>query len=143
MTSTRAPAGTLTISRQVAEALPDHARAELPNEACGLLSGSLADGRAVSFHPTRNAEESPLRYNVDPDDLVRVTFEIDEAGADLVGIFHSHVASPAVPSETDRRLAFYPEAFYVLAGLTDADNPELRAWRIRDGEVTEAPLVVE
>ena len=136
-------AGALTIPRGLADALLDHARAEVPNEACGLLSGSLAEGRAVSFHPTRNAEESPLRYNVDPDDLVRVTFEIDEAGADLVGIFHSHVASPAVPSETDRRLAFYPDAFYVLASLTDAQNPELRAWRIRDGAVTEASLVLE
>ena len=131
------------IPRPVVEAVLAHARAEMPNEACGLLSGSLADGRAVTFHPTRNAEESPLRYNVDPDDLVRVTFEIDEVGADLVAIFHSHVASPAVPSETDRRLAFYPDAFYVIASLTDPERPDLRAWRIRDGAVDEAPLTIE
>ena len=132
----------LTIPRSLTDAIQDHARAELPNEACGLLSGSLAEGRAVTFHPTRNAEASPLRYDVDPDDLVRVTYEIDEAGADLVGIVHSHVRSAPVPSQTDRRLAFYPEAFHVVVGLTDVDNPELRAWRIRDGRVTEASLVV-
>lgn len=133
----------LVIPAAVVDALLIHARAERPNEACGLLSGSLEEGRAVAFHPTRNSDESPLRYNVDPDDLVRVTFEIDEAGADLVAIFHSHVASPAVPSETDRRQAFYPDAFYLLASLTDAESPDLRAWRIRDGEVSEADVVVE
>lgn len=137
-----AGAGALILPGALADAMLAHSRAEMPNEACGLLSGSLEQGLAVGFHPTRNEEESPLRYNVHPDDLVRVTFEIDDAGADLLGIFHSHVASPAVPSETDRRLAFYPDAFYVLANLTDLERPELRAWRIRDGEVTEAPLEI-
>ena len=135
----RAAVGALILPGALADAMLAHSRAEMPNEACGLLSGSLEQGLAVGFHPTRNEEESPLRYNVHPDDLVRVTFEIDDAGADLLGIFHSHVASPAVPSETDRRLAFYPDAFYVLANLTDLERPELRAWRIRDGEGTEAP----
>ena len=48
-------------------------RAELPNEACGLLSGSAADGLVTTFHPARNMEASPLRYNVHPEDLVRIT----------------------------------------------------------------------
>ena len=138
-----ATAAALTVPQALVDAMVEHARMELPNEACGVLSGSLAEGRAVSFHPARNAAESPLRYNLDPDDLVRITFEIDDAGADVVGIFHSHVASAAVPSPTDRRQAFYPDAFYVLAGLTDPDQPEVRAWRIRDGEVEEAALTVE
>jgi proteasome lid subunit RPN8/RPN11 len=133
----------LTVPQALVDAMLEHARMELPNEACGVLSGSLAEGRAVAFHPARNADESPLRYNVDPDDLVRITFEIEDAGADLLGIFHSHVASPAVPSPTDRRQAFYPDAFYVLASLSDADRPEVRAWRIRDGSVEEAELTVE
>ncbi|MDQ3879686.1 MAG: M67 family metallopeptidase [Chloroflexota bacterium] len=140
---TQTAAGALIVPRPVADAMLDHARADLPNEACGILSGSLADRRAVAFHPARNADESPLRYNVDPDDLVRITFEIDDAGADVVGIFHSHVASAAVPSETDRRQAFYPDAFYVLASLTDRDHPDLRAWHIRHGRVEEAGLRVE
>ena len=85
-----------------------HARAELPNEACGLLSGSLADGAATAFHPARNAEASPLRYSVHPDDLVRIVFAIEDGGDDLVAIFHSHTRSPAIPSATDRRAAMYP-----------------------------------
>jgi proteasome lid subunit RPN8/RPN11 len=133
----------LTVPADLVEAMVAHARAELPNEACGVLSGSLAEGRALTFHPTRNAEASPLRYSVHPEDLVRVTFEIDDAGSDLVAIFHSHTKSPPVPSATDRRLAFYPDAVYVLASLADPDAPALRAWQLRDGDATEVSLTVE
>ena len=138
--------GALALPRSVAEALLAHARAELPNEACALLAGSLADARVTRLHPARNSEASPLRYNVHPEDLVRITFAIDDAGEDLVAIFHSHTRSPAVPSPTDRRAAMYPDAFYLLATLADPSaGPEeaLRAWRIRDGVSVEVPLAIE
>ena len=136
----------LTITRAVAEELMAHARSELPNEACALLSGSLAGGSGTHVHPARNAEASPLRYNVHPEDLVRITFAIEDAGEDLVGIFHSHTRSPAVPSATDRRTAQYPDVFYVLATLADLSAPPasaLRAWRIHGGQSFEVPLSVE
>jgi proteasome lid subunit RPN8/RPN11 len=137
--------GGLTLPRPLAEALLAHARAELPNEACGLLSGSAQDGTATAFHPARNSEASPLRYDVHPEDLVRITFAIDDAGQDLVAIFHSHTRSPAVPSPTDLRAAMYPDAVYLLTSLADASAPPataFRAWRIRDGEAVEVPLTV-
>ena len=62
----------LTILRPIADAMLSHANTELPNEACGILSGSLADGVASAFHPARNAEASPLRYSVHPEDLGKV-----------------------------------------------------------------------
>ena len=136
-------AASLTIPAAVAEQLLAHARSELPNEACGLLGGDLASGSATVFHPARNSEASPLRYNVHPDDLVRIVFAIEDAGQDLVAIFHSHTRSPAVPSATDRRTAQYPDAYYVLATLADPDArpaDALRAWRIRSGESAEVPL---
>lgn len=135
----------MVLPRPIAEELLAHARAELPNEACGLLSGSLATGLAASFHPARNAEASPLRYNVHPEDLVRITFAIEEAGEELVAIFHSHTLSPAVPSATDLRAAMYPDPFYLLASLADAGaSPEhaLRAWQIAGGESSEVPLTI-
>ena len=135
----------LTILRPIADAMLTHAHAELPNEGCGILSGSLADGLATSFHPARNAEASPLRYSVHPEDLVRIVFEIEDAGRDLVAIFHSHTRSAAVPSATDRRAAMYPDAFYVLASLADPEaSPEsaLRSWRIHGGQSFEVPLNV-
>jgi proteasome lid subunit RPN8/RPN11 len=135
----------LTIPRSIAEALLSHARAELPNEAVALLSGSLPAGRASGFHPARNAEASPLRYSVHPDDLVRIVFAIEDAGEDLVAIFHSHTRSAAVPSATDRRAAMYPDAFYILATLARPDAPPeraLRAWRIHGRHSFEVPLTV-
>jgi proteasome lid subunit RPN8/RPN11 len=136
----------LTLPATLADALLAHARAELPNEACGLLGGDLAAGRAVTFHPARNEEASPLRYNVHPEDLVRIVFAIEDAGQDLVAIFHSHTHSPAVPSATDRRTAQYPDPFYLLATLADPDAmpaSALRAWRILGGQSFEVPLRVE
>jgi [CysO sulfur-carrier protein]-S-L-cysteine hydrolase len=135
----------LTLPPAVADELLAHARAELPNEACGLLSGDRATGRATRFHPARNVEASPLRYNVHPEDLVRITFEIEDAGGDLIAIFHSHTRSAAVPSATDRRTAMYPDPFYLLASLADADAPAasaLRAWRIYRGQTFEVPLTI-
>ena len=136
----------LTLSTALAGELLAHARAEAPNEACGILAGTLTDGRATAYHPARNADASQLVYTVHPDDLVRIVLGIEDAGEDLVAIFHSHTRTPAVPSPTDRRQAMYPDAFYLLATLMDADAEPmqaLRAWRIRDGEATEAPLRIE
>lgn len=138
------PSG-LMIPIPLAEQLLEHARSELPNEACGLLAGSLADGVALAYHRARNSEASPLRYNVDPEDLVRIVFAIEEAGQDLVAIFHSHTRSPAVPSATDRRAAQYPGVFYLLATLADstaAPQRALRAWRIHGGQTFEVPLSI-
>jgi len=135
----------LALPSSIADEVMLHARAELPNEACGLLSGSLATGRATRFHPARNAEASPLRYNVHPEDLVRITFAIEDAGEELVAIFHSHTRSAAVPSATDRRTAMYPDPFYLLASLADPDAPAaraLRSWRIFRGQAFEVPLTI-
>lgn len=137
--------GGLAISAALAEQMLAHARAEVPNEACGLLAGDLVTGVASAYHPARNAEASPLRYDVHPDDLVRIVFGIEDAGEDLVGIFHSHTHTPAVPSPTDLRSAQYPDAFYVLATLSDPDAgpaDALRAWRIVDGASSEVRLVI-
>jgi proteasome lid subunit RPN8/RPN11 len=138
--------GGLSLSAALAGELLAHARAEAPNEACGILAGTLADGRATAYHRARNADASPFVYTVHPNDLVRIVLGIEDAGEDLVAIFHSHTRSPAVPSPTDRRQAMYPDAFYLLATLMGADAEPmqaLRAWRIRDGEATEAPLRID
>lgn len=132
----------LSVPLTVAEQLLRHARAQVPNEACGLLAGDLAAGTATAYHPARNADESPYVYTVHPDDLLRIVLGIEDAGEDLVAIFHSHTQTPAVPSPTDRRQAHYP-VVYLLATLSDPDaSParSLRAWRIEDGESREVAL---
>lgn len=135
----------LSIPLTIADELIAHAKSEVPNEACGILSGDLATGAATAYHPARNADASPYVYTVHPDDLVRIVFAIEDAGEDLLAIFHSHTHTPAVPSPTDRRQAMYPGAFYLLVTLSDPDATpaeSLRAWRILDGESTEVSLTL-
>jgi len=135
----------LTLPLTIADQLLRHAREEAPNEACGLLAGDLAAGTVSDYHPARNADASPYVYTVHPDDLVRIVFGIEDAGQDLVAIFHSHTHTPAVPSPTDRRQARYPGVFYLLATLSEPDATPaecLRAWRIENGESREVALAL-
>jgi proteasome lid subunit RPN8/RPN11 len=133
----------VALPRALADAIGAQARAEYPLEACGLIIGSAAaadGGAALRYEPCRNAAASPVRYTVDPSDLLRITIAADDADQVIWGIVHSHVKSPAVPSLTDVGLAFYPDALYLLVSLSD--QPALRAWRIVDGESHEVALEV-
>lgn len=134
----------------VRAAIVEHARREVPNEACGLVVGSAPaaeGGRALRFAPTRNAAESPYRYEIDSGELLRLTLDADAADEAFWAIVHSHVASPARPSPTDLGLAFYPDALYVLVSLAEAEadpitgEPGVRAWRIVDGAAYEVELL--
>jgi proteasome lid subunit RPN8/RPN11 len=79
---------------------------------------------------------------MDPAEQLRVFNEIDEAGLDLVAIYHSHTRSPAYPSSTDVSLAYYPEAVYLIVSLAEMDKPDLRGFQIHDSKVTEIALEV-
>jgi proteasome lid subunit RPN8/RPN11 len=127
----------------------EHARHELPNEACGLIVGDRPandGGAALRWVATRNALSSPYRYEIDPQDLLRVTIETDDDGEVIWGIVHSHVASPARPSPTDLRQSHYPDALYLLVSLDPAEvdpttgGESVRAWRIVNGGVHEVTL---
>ena len=126
------------------QALIDHARAEYPNEMCGVIvgDGPAADGgTARRWESTRNRAASPLRYEIHPDDLLRLTIAIEEANEEFWAIVHSHTHSPPRPSLTDIGLAYYPDALYILVSLAD-DQPGVEAWRILDGEVYSVELLV-
>lgn len=129
----------MRIPRSTYEELLAHAREDAPNECCGLIGGS--DGAAATVYRARNAEASPLRYNLDPKDQFRIMTEMEERGEDLVGIYHSHTKSPAYPSQTDINLATYPDAVYLIASLKEGEEP-LRGFHIRDGQVSEIELEI-
>ncbi|MBI2237335.1 MAG: M67 family metallopeptidase [Actinobacteria bacterium] len=118
----------------------EHGLREFPNEACGLVAGK--NGGPVKVFAMRNLDASPVSYRLDPKEQLRVFSEMDEEGWDLFGIYHSHTHSEAYPSETDLRLAFYPESRYMILSLSDRENPVLRAFRIEDGEVQEEELTI-
>jgi [CysO sulfur-carrier protein]-S-L-cysteine hydrolase len=133
----------------IRDAVIAHARAEYPNEMCGLIIGDRTageGGRPLRYEPTRNKAASPYRYEIDPEDLLRLTIANDEADEAFWGIVHSHTHTPGVPSPTDIGLAFYPDSLYLLVSLADdqADpstrQPGIRAWRIVGGVVDEVPL---
>jgi proteasome lid subunit RPN8/RPN11 len=132
------------LSPELVEALVAHARAEDPNEACGLIVGdrpAAAGGSPLRFVPTRNKAASPYRYEIHPDDLLRLTIETDDADQVFWAIVHSHVRSPAYPSPTDVGLAFYPDALYVLVSLAE-EEPALGAYRIVDGAIHPVEVLV-
>ena len=145
------PAST-SLPASIRDAIVEHARSAVPNEACGLIVGDrpAADGgRALRWEPLRNPLASPFRYAIDPDDLLRLTVETDDADEVFWAIVHSHVASPARPSPTDLRESHYPDSLYLLVSLDPAEAnpttgaPSVRAWRIVDGGVHEVALTID
>jgi proteasome lid subunit RPN8/RPN11 len=131
----------MLIPAQLLAEIVAHAREEAPNECCGLVGG--VEGRATAVYRARNEFESPLRYNVHPQDLIRIMGEIDRKGEELAAIYHSHTRSEAYPSQTDVNLAAnWPDPVYLICSLA-APEPELRAFGIRDAKVEEVELVVE
>ena len=120
------------------EEIVEQALREFPNECCGLIA-SEADV-PVKVFPMTNADASPATYRLDGKEQLKVFDELDERGWDLWGIYHSHTHTEAYPSETDTRLAFYPEARYLVLSLQDRSEPVMRSFWIRDGQITEEEL---
>jgi [CysO sulfur-carrier protein]-S-L-cysteine hydrolase len=135
----------------IVQQILDQARAEDPNESCGVVIGTdnaANGGIALRYEKARNRAASPYLYDLHPDDLLRLTIETEDAGEAFWAIVHSHTHSPAQPSPTDIRQAVYPDALYMLVSLAteEADPasgaPSLRAWRIVEGEVFEVEIQV-
>ena len=129
----------MRISRALLDDVIAHARADAPNECCGMIASR--DGEAVAVHRARNRAASPLRYEIDGMEQYKIQNAIDDAGLELGAIYHSHTRSDPLPSQTDINLAFYPDALYVIVGVAEAE-PDVRAWRIADGTYDEAELAV-
>jgi proteasome lid subunit RPN8/RPN11 len=111
-----------------------YAREADPAECCGLIGGT-EDGRAKSIYSLRNvAANKIVSYEAAPEDLFAAQRQMRERDEELLAIYHSHPrsAKPA-PSETDVRLAFYPQAVYFIVGLAGS-QPAIRAFRISERE---------
>ena len=119
----------MRIARALLEDIVAHARADAPDECCGMVSAR--GGAAVRVHRAANAAASPLRYEIDSREQYRIQREIEDAGLGLGAIYHSHTRSAPQPSQTDINLAFWPDALYVIVGVA-GEEPEVRAFRIHD-----------
>ena len=127
----------LTIAPELHAKIIAHARADHPDEACGVIAGPAGSDRPERFIPMLNAERSPTFYRFDSMEQFRVWREMDERGEEPVVVYHSHTATEAYPSRTDISYASEPGAHYVLVSTRDPDVAEFRSFRIADGTVTE------
>lgn len=129
------------LEKRHAEEMIAHARAEAPNECCGVLAGE--SGKITKLFSATNAEMSPVRYNIDSRELLRIYQEIERKGWEFLGIYHSHTHSHAYPSSTDVQLALWPDSIYFIVSLIDKERPQIRAFRIINGVISEEDLEVE
>lgn len=136
----------LRISRSLVNSLVAHARADHPDEACGVIAGPVGSDRPERFIPMVNAARSPTFYEFDSADLLSLYREMDDQDEEPVVIYHSHTATEAYPSRTDIAYASEPHAHYVLVSTRECgadEGPfELRSYRITNGEVHEEPIEI-
>jgi proteasome lid subunit RPN8/RPN11 len=131
----------MRIAASVVGAIVEHARQEAPNECCGLLVGRTGTiERAVA---TRNAAASRSKYLVDPSEHFALIRELRGTGHDIVGAYHSHPASAALPSPTDIAEAWNAEFLYLIVSLENEARPDVRAFRIAEGGYVPVDLTTE
>ena len=129
----------LRVGRDVFDAICDQAFREYPLEMCGLISGAAGTDRALRFHPCRNDAGSARVYTINPKDHLHAEMDAEERDEEIIGVVHSHTHSEPYPSPTDVRQAPDPQWHYVIVGLK-RDAPELRSYRIVDGDISEEPI---
>jgi proteasome lid subunit RPN8/RPN11 len=132
----------LTIDRATYDAIVAHARADHPDEACGVVAGAAGSDQPTRFIPMVNAERSPTFYRFDSAEQLKIWREMDDRDEVPVVIYHSHTATEAYPSRTDISFASEPDAHYVLVSTADPQTESFRSFRIADGVVTEEKVQV-
>jgi [CysO sulfur-carrier protein]-S-L-cysteine hydrolase len=136
------------LPRRYTEEIVEHARAEAPNECCGILAGK--EGRVLKLYRAVNAEHSPYRYDIDASDLYRINAEVEASGWEFVAIYHSHPRAEAYPSPNDVAMThlpgsgelvdLWPGVIYLIVSLADPASPRIRAFHIERGTVSEEEL---
>jgi [CysO sulfur-carrier protein]-S-L-cysteine hydrolase len=135
----------MDIAPDLLEQIVAHAREETPNECCGVVAVLAASGdqpaQAMRVRAARNVHASPKRFEIDGKDVVAAINEFDEAGWDIGAIYHSHTHTAPYPSQTDINFAAnWPGVEWIIVGLADPDNPEIRSYLIEEGTVREVEI---
>jgi proteasome lid subunit RPN8/RPN11 len=132
----------MRIARELYEQIVEHARAEAPNECCGIVAAN-GDGSAARVVPATNKHASPLRFEIDGLELMGILDALDADGLEVGAIYHSHTRTAPEPSQTDVNYApQWPGALWIIVGLA-AGEPDVRTWAIDGGQASQVELVVE
>ncbi len=125
------------------EKIRNHALAELPNEACGLIAGKEADGvkKVEKVYLLTNTDQSEEHFSLDPKEQLAAVKDMRQNGFVPLGNWHSHPSSPSRPSDEDKRLAYDSKASYMIMSLMDRENPVLNSFRIA-GNISEKEEMV-
>jgi len=105
----------------------EHAKRESPLECCGILGGK--DHTVEKAFELQNTERSPVRYTMSPQEQLKVFEEMEKESMEMVAVYHSHTHTIPFPSETDVKLAFYPEVSSIIISLREED-PMVKAFRV-------------
>lgn len=129
----------MRLPRGLLEEVFSHARRDAPSEACGWLAGH--EGEVERVYPVPNAAEEPeANFVMEPQAQISAMRAIREAGLEILGTYHSHPATPPVPSERDRELGLYPDIHHLIVSLSP--EPEARLWRITEDGLLSARLKI-
>ena len=139
----------MRIASDLLNAVVAHALEDPKNEVCGVVAvnaegaGEERVTSAVDVHRAVNVHASPLKFEIDPAELLALYNTIDERGLELGAIYHSHVRSAPYPSQTDIGFAAnWPGVEWIIVGLKDGEAPEVRSYLIENGQVREVALEV-
>ena len=136
----------LYLKKEDYEKILAHCKEGLPNEACGLIGGTIeGDKRSIQkVYLLTNIDQSNEHFSMDPKEQLAAVKDMRANGLKLLGNFHSHPESPSRPSEEDKRLASDSNVNYLMLSLTDLENPVFNAFRIdEEKNVTKEELVIE
>ena len=116
------------IPQSIYQRMIEHAQKEWPLECCGILSGKEKTVKKV--FELKNTEESPVQYSMSPRDQLKVFGEMERDSMEMIAIYHSHPHTIPFPSETDVKLAFYPDISSIIISLKEHENPVIKAFQI-------------
>lgn len=122
----------------------EHAKSVVPEEACGLIAGTIEDGNKIirKVYILTNIDHSNEHFTLDPKEQLAAVKDMRANGFAPLGNWHSHPESPSRPSEEDKRLAYDSKASYMILSLMDADNPVLNSFHIEGDVSTKEELVI-
>ncbi len=130
----------MKIPRDISDAILAQGERESPNEACGYLAGTA--GEVKKAIPMTNVDRSPEHFSLDPREQFAALRHVRAEGLEILAVYHTHPASPARPSAEDIRLAYDPAIIYAIVSLIPGQR-EAKAFRIRQGTVTDETLIIE